>query len=676
MSEAKRVRVKRTDDRRLLRFAGLEFAPPLTADETAAMEQQLQQALASGNYSQMPPPRDASIAVWRDAAGQHYVMLADEEGNPVAVPFRVGPRRDPRRDDLGQGGFVPAKLLEPTKQRPDVSAGQLAAASLAGGGDSSGSGGGGVGGEVGGERESALQRQDRKSELILLLQSGIQGLAQGAGGELLGALVKTGGSVDGLASGALSEGLLTRAGASLANVGIGGLLSAGTGALFSTVWGVDDSSSMGEQLAHKYAQELADILQSELQEQTMSALFGGGEAPPNLGPKDWQETFLGIDAPAGVPVVRKGDKTDHGGNVVSGAATVLVEGMMVARMTDEQLCPKKEPGPIDHVGGKIDQGVTSVLVEGELIARDQFASICTGCGLAAHVLQGQSSVQVGGVATPPPKENQKAAPQPSATRRDGGSGAPESREGQRSQDVKEVPKGESGDGAPREGEQDSVLSGEGDPEVSEGGSLDEGEVDPVGFGEDNQELNDAEKEILKDLAEHSGDARRAVVEAERGAMEEAAKLRWGQILAIEEDIARGGGSPERLASLQMLRQKLLNMQFRDVPDEAMRFRSLANQETFLRGVTTTVGGLFALDELMQTDAHRQEYIRKYGRQASWEHDMGQATKFIASMALAIPNRLGIGLNIGLPVLAEGVGREFGRLSYEPIKWVADRLKTR
>lgn len=40
------------------------------------------------------------------------------------------------------------------------------------------------------------------------------------------------------------------------------------------------------------------------------------------------------------PVIRKGDKTSHGGVVLTGDETVVIFGQAMARMGDEVSCPK------------------------------------------------------------------------------------------------------------------------------------------------------------------------------------------------------------------------------------------------------------------------------------------------------------------------------------------------
>lgn len=486
MTYVTRVQVKPTNRRSRLYFAGLEFAPPLTREEKAAAEMALQQALASGDYSKVPPPRESPIAVWSDDDGRHYVLLLDEQREPLAVRFRIGPHRDPRRDDLSRGGFVPADLLQQMQRqgRPSARANQGAAIRQ------------GVDGEIAGSDSANpdapapnLERRKRMGELLELLQPGIQGLGQQVAGQVLGSLLKSGGgSPQHGAADVFFEGGLDQAGASLAGMGIGGLLSAGSSALFTNVWGVDDSSTLGEKLAHKYTQELVGILQQELQEQAMGALFGKEPKPPGPGPKDLKETFFGIAAADGTPVVRKGDKTDHGGEVKTGAMSVLVVGKEAARMLDKQECPKDEPGPTPHIGGTIDQGVVHVLVEGQMLAGESLASICTGCGLATLLSQGQTSVQVGGVVTPPPIEK-PVKPAGTASKPPGSSSSAEKKMPSQQKRMEDPPSGGSSVSSERNGEPntepfDEVDSSNGQQSGKQG--ADEGEAESI----DQPDLDD------------------------------------------------------------------------------------------------------------------------------------------------------------------------------------------
>lgn len=61
-----------------------------------------------------------------------------------------------------------------------------------------------------------------------------------------------------------------------------------------------------------------------------------------------------------LPFIRKGDKTTHGGTVISGSSTMEVGGIGVARKGDQVSCPQQGHGPTTIVEGNpeyLDHGV-------------------------------------------------------------------------------------------------------------------------------------------------------------------------------------------------------------------------------------------------------------------------------------------------------------------------------
>lgn len=83
----------------------------------------------------------------------------------------------------------------------------------------------------------------------------------------------------------------------------------------------------------------------------------------------------------GKQTARVDDPTDHGGQVISGSATRLVNGKPVARIDDQVSCPQ-------HGVNKITTGSSDVLVEGKGIA---WVGSRTECG--ATITQGSSNVE-------------------------------------------------------------------------------------------------------------------------------------------------------------------------------------------------------------------------------------------------------------------------------------------
>lgn len=67
---------------------------------------------------------------------------------------------------------------------------------------------------------------------------------------------------------------------------------------------------------------------------------------------------------AGQPAAVLNSQTNHGGNVTSGSATVLIGGVPAARVADTVFCPV----PL-HVGGPIITGSATVLINGKPAAR-------------------------------------------------------------------------------------------------------------------------------------------------------------------------------------------------------------------------------------------------------------------------------------------------------------------
>jgi len=92
---------------------------------------------------------------------------------------------------------------------------------------------------------------------------------------------------------------------------------------------------------------------------------------------------------------RLGDLTSHGGIIVSGCATVLIEGQPAARIGDYHLCPMCNPGtpPPPHLGGPIQQGCINVLIGGSAAAT--VGDACSCMGSSDKIVQGSMSVIIG-----------------------------------------------------------------------------------------------------------------------------------------------------------------------------------------------------------------------------------------------------------------------------------------
>ncbi|MFM0644291.1 PAAR domain-containing protein [Paraburkholderia bryophila] len=79
-------------------------------------------------------------------------------------------------------------------------------------------------------------------------------------------------------------------------------------------------------------------------------------------------------------LIRLGDSTDHGGQVISASSTMRYDGRFVARKGDQVSCPKHNLRPnliIDGDGSTMDHGVP--------VARHGYRAMC-GCRLISSLL--------------------------------------------------------------------------------------------------------------------------------------------------------------------------------------------------------------------------------------------------------------------------------------------------
>lgn len=77
-------------------------------------------------------------------------------------------------------------------------------------------------------------------------------------------------------------------------------------------------------------------------------------------------------------IAHLGDGTSHGGTVITASADVLAEGRQVARVGDLVMCPKRDtPDGPPHGIVAIVSGAATVMVNGQLVAID--GSVCS-CG--------------------------------------------------------------------------------------------------------------------------------------------------------------------------------------------------------------------------------------------------------------------------------------------------------
>ncbi|WP_426212580.1 PAAR domain-containing protein [Massilia sp. TWP1-3-3] len=75
-----------------------------------------------------------------------------------------------------------------------------------------------------------------------------------------------------------------------------------------------------------------------------------------------------------------GDKTDHGGTVISGSPSQDIRGQAIARLGDAVNCPQSYPGGLPHGVNKIVTGHPTIKIEGKAVAIHGSLTEC-GCRL-------------------------------------------------------------------------------------------------------------------------------------------------------------------------------------------------------------------------------------------------------------------------------------------------------
>ncbi|MDF0606855.1 PAAR domain-containing protein [Neisseriaceae bacterium TC5R-5] len=82
-----------------------------------------------------------------------------------------------------------------------------------------------------------------------------------------------------------------------------------------------------------------------------------------------------------------GDRTSHGGVVVTGSALCQVAGKAVARLGDWVECPELYPDQRPHGRNQIIEGDNNYLLDGVPVALEGHLTEC-GCSLIASVSSG------------------------------------------------------------------------------------------------------------------------------------------------------------------------------------------------------------------------------------------------------------------------------------------------
>jgi uncharacterized Zn-binding protein involved in type VI secretion len=79
-------------------------------------------------------------------------------------------------------------------------------------------------------------------------------------------------------------------------------------------------------------------------------------------------------------IIAVGDKTDHGGTVISGSPTHDIRGRAIARLGDAVDCPQSYPGGKPHGVNKIITACSTFTVNGVSVAVEGCKTEC-GCTL-------------------------------------------------------------------------------------------------------------------------------------------------------------------------------------------------------------------------------------------------------------------------------------------------------
>lgn len=80
------------------------------------------------------------------------------------------------------------------------------------------------------------------------------------------------------------------------------------------------------------------------------------------------------------PFIVIGDKTDHGGTVLEGAATTDIEGQRIARVGDKVTCPRKGHGGTTT----IVSGDATCIIDGQPAARHGDKTACGATLIASQ----------------------------------------------------------------------------------------------------------------------------------------------------------------------------------------------------------------------------------------------------------------------------------------------------
>jgi len=80
-----------------------------------------------------------------------------------------------------------------------------------------------------------------------------------------------------------------------------------------------------------------------------------------------------------LPIIRLGDFTSHGGQVISASSTHLISGIGIARVGDKVTCPIA-----GHGINSIVEGAATYLIGGRMVALHGHRCVC-GCTLISSL---------------------------------------------------------------------------------------------------------------------------------------------------------------------------------------------------------------------------------------------------------------------------------------------------
>lgn len=114
------------------------------------------------------------------------------------------------------------------------------------------------------------------------------------------------------------------------------------------------------------------------------ALANNSFGPRCDGGTNPQTSHIPLESQMSLKIIMVGDKTDHGGTVISGSPDHDIRGRAIARLGDKVDCPLPYPGGKPHGVNKIITAHDTLTVNGVPVAVDGCTTEC-GCKLIGSV---------------------------------------------------------------------------------------------------------------------------------------------------------------------------------------------------------------------------------------------------------------------------------------------------